>query len=178
MKVQELVLNINNKEFKLDRGLEVKTYLPIEVKKTIAKGIMYDCTTEENGVIKIDSVQRYMSYVRYMITNHTNLEYTDEDYDALCSTKYGEATLLNAVISVFQSDANECNRILDMMMDDYFDNNIAENSAASVFNVLVNNFTRITTMLEDNIKNIDLKKMLPDGLDLNLLADFLNKTPK
>ena len=101
MKVQELVMNIKNKEFKLEKALEVKKYLPIEVKKTIAQSIIYDCTNDELGVIKVDSVQRYMSYVRYMIVAHTNLIYTDEDYDMLCSTEYGDTTLLNAIMDYF-----------------------------------------------------------------------------
>ena len=76
MTVNELLMNIKNKEFSLERGLQVKKYLPMEVKKTIAQGIIYDCTNEADGVIKVDSVQRYLSYVKYMITMHTNLEYT------------------------------------------------------------------------------------------------------
>lgn len=112
MKVNELLMNIKNKDFKLERGLQVKTYLPIEVKKAVAQGIIYDCTSEENGVVKVDSVQRYMSYVRYMITSHTDLEYTDDNYDALCSTMYEDTTLLNAIMDCFDSDAKECLRIL------------------------------------------------------------------
>ena len=73
MKVQELLANIKNKDFNLERGLQVKKYLPIELKKTIAQSIIYDCTDNESGATKVDSVQRYMSYVRYMITMHTNL---------------------------------------------------------------------------------------------------------
>ena len=44
MKVQELLANIKNKDFNLERGLQVKKYLPIELKKTIAQSIIYDCT--------------------------------------------------------------------------------------------------------------------------------------
>ena len=73
MKVQELLMNIHNKEFNLERGLQVKKYLPMEAKKTIAQGIIYECTREENGIIFVDSVQRYMSYVKYMLNMHTNL---------------------------------------------------------------------------------------------------------
>lgn len=78
MTVKELLMNIHNKDFNLERGLQVKKYLPIEAKKTIAQGIIYDCTNEEDGVIKVDSVQKYLSYVKYMITMHTNFAYTDE----------------------------------------------------------------------------------------------------
>ena len=37
MKVNELLMNIKNKDFKLERGLQIKTYLPMEAKKAIAQ---------------------------------------------------------------------------------------------------------------------------------------------
>ena len=174
MKVQELLVNIKNKEFKLDKGLEVKKYLPIEVKKTIAQGIIYDCTNEEFGVIKVDSVQRYMSYVRYMITTHTNLKYTDEDYDALCSTEYGETTLLNAIVSTFQSDANECNRILSLMMDDYLNNNASENQIVGMIGGFVGSLTNLARLFTNKVENMDLEQILPSDLDLKSLSNLLN----
>ena len=169
MKVQELLMNIKNKEFKLDKGLEVKKYLPIEVKKTIAQSIIYDCTDDVDGAIKVDSVQKYMSYVRYMIITHTNLEYTDEDYDALCSTEYNEMTLLNAIIDCFGDDAKECTRILNLMVDDYMQEMTIEFSIAKFLNglnVVIGGFA-------DKINGFDLGSMIPDNVDMNKLGDFL-----
>ena len=169
MKVQELLANIKNKEFKLERGLEVKKYLPIEVKKTIAQGIIYDCTDDTEGPIKVDSVQRYMSYVRYMITTHTNLEYADEDYDALCSTEYGETTLLNAIMDCFGDDAKECTRILNLMMDDYMQEMTIEFSVAKFLNGLNESIGGFAKKIGD----FDLGSMIPDNVDMNKLGDFL-----
>ena len=178
MKVQELLVNIKNKEFKLERGLEVKKYLPIEVKKTIAQGIIYDCTDDTEGVIKVDSVQRYMSYVRYMITTHTNLEYTDENYDALCSTKYGETNLLNAIMDCFCDDAKECTRILNLMTDDLVYENSIEFSVGRLLNNINNSLSSITAGLTGKINDFDLNNIASNGIDAKQLTNILNLITK
>lgn len=174
MKINELLTNIKNKEFNLERDLQVKKYLPMEVKKTIAKGIIYDCTNEEDGVIKVDSVQRYLSYVKYMITMHTNFAYTDEDYDALCSTQYGETCLLNAILDCFKDDAKECVRILNFMMDDYLRDFSMESSVARFLNNLSNTISDLSEKINSKFKDIDVNSMIPEGLDTDKLNDFLN----
>ena len=174
MKVQELLANIKNKDFNLERGLQVKKYLPIEAKKDIAQGIIYDSTTNEGGAIRVDSVQRYMSYVRYMITMHTNLEYTDDDYDIICSTEYGDTTLLNAIVSTFQSDANECNRILDLMMDDYMHTMSIEFTVAQLIGGLNNTLGGVIGKLGDMLGSFDAASMIPEGADFSKLNDFLS----
>ena len=175
MKVQELLMSIHRKDFNIEKELQVKKYLPIEAKKTIAQGIIYECTNEEDGVVKVDSVQRYLSYVRYMITMHTNLKYTDADYDMLCSTEYQDTTLLNAIVKTFESDANECNRILGLMMNDYLDNNATENQLIMAAAQLVNGLVNITNTLEKKVTDIKLDDILPQDFDINKLNDFLNK---
>ena len=67
MKVKELLMNIRNKDFNLERALQVKKYIPFEEKKIIAQAIIDDSIHEENGVMVVDSVQQYLSYVKYMI---------------------------------------------------------------------------------------------------------------
>lgn len=175
MKMQELLMSIHRKDFNIEKELQVKKYLPIEAKKTIAQGVIYECTNEEDGVIKVDSVQRYLSYVRYMITMHTNLKYTDADYDVLCSTEYQDTTLLNAIVKTFESEANECNRILGLMMNDYLDNNATENQLIMAATQLLNGLVGITQSLEKKVADIKLDDMLPQGFDINKLNDFLNK---
>lgn len=174
MKVQELLMNIKNKEFKLEKGLNVKKYLPIEAKKTIAQAIIYDCTNDDQGVIKVDSVQRYMSYVRHMITTHTNLEYTDENYDALCSTEYGETTLLNAVMDCFGDDAKECTRILNLMMDDCMQEMTIEFTVAKFLNGLNTSIGG----LAEKFSNFDLTSMIPENVDISKLGNFLENYVK
>jgi hypothetical protein len=179
MKVQALLMNIKNKDFSLERGLEVKKYLPIEVKKTIAQAIIYDCTSEEAGVIKVDSVQRYMSYVRYMITTHTNLDYTDEDYDALCSTKYGENNLLNAIMDCFAEDAKECTRILNLMTDDL----VYENSTSVIVGKLLYSINgslgTFIKGMKDKIGELGVGDVVPEeGVNAKQLINILNTISK
>ena len=171
MKVQELLANIKNNDFNLQRGLQVKKYLPIELKKTIAQSIIYDCTDNESGATKVDSVQRYMSYVRYMITMHTNLEYTDEDYDALCSTECGETNLLNAIMDCFEGDAKECSRILNLMMDDYMQEMTIEFTVAKFLNGLNNSISNLADGINQKIDGFNVDSL--KDVDINNLNTFL-----
>lgn len=168
MKIEELVAGIENKDFNLEKELQVKTYLPIELKKTIAQSIIYDCTESDNGVIKVDSVQRYMSYVKYMITSHTNLEYTDEDYDTLCSLG-----LLNIIMDCFEADAKECSRILNLMTDDYMQEMSIDFAVAKFLNNLTGNLNNITENIVQKTNETNLNDIVPDSIDMNKLGDFL-----
>ena len=175
MKIEKLLMDIRNKDFKLESGLDVKKYLPIELKKTIAQAIIYDCTSEDGGVIKVDSVERYMSYVRHMITTHTNLEYTDENYDVLCSTEYGDTSLLNAIIECFGEDAKECSRILDLVMNDYMQESTVDFTLAKLLYDATGAINKFVTKVTQKIEGIDLKSMIPDSVDMNKLGTFLDK---
>jgi hypothetical protein len=178
MKVNELLMNIHNKEFNLKRDLQVKKYLPMEVKKTIAQGIIYECTSDEDSFIKVDSVLKYMSYVRYMITMHTNLEYTDDDYDIICSTEYADTNLFNAIMDCFGEDAKECYRILDLMFSDYIREIGFEVAAAKFLNKLADSLGDISEILNEKINGLDLKNMIPEDVDVNKLNELLSKYVK
>lgn len=174
MKIEKLLMDIRNKEFKLESGLDVKKYLPIELKKTIAQAIIYDCTSEDGGAIKVDSVERYMSYVRHMITAHTNLEYTDDNYDALCSTEYGDTTLFNAIMNCFEADAKECSRILELMMNDYMQESTLDFNLAKLLHDASKAISKLAVKVSQKIDGVDLKSAIPDSIDMNKLGKFLN----
>ena len=170
MKVQELMMSIHNKEFNLEKRLNIKTYLPMEVKKTIAQSILFDCVTEMDGMVKIDSVERYMSYVRHMITMHTNLEYTDADYDALCSTEYGDSNLLNEIMNCFGNDAQECTRILNLVTDDYMRELSIEFTVAKFLNGLSGSLNGIVELINAKVGELNI----PEQTDISALNSFLN----
>ena len=170
MKVQELLMNIKQDNFDLENALEIKKYLPIEVKKTIAEGIVYECLENIDGVAKINSVQKYLSYVRYMITMHTNLEYTDNDYDAICSAEYHGARLLDAIIKCFENDAKECKKILNFIVGDYKNEASLE---SSVFKFL-NGLNIVVSKFANKIEDVDVKSLIPDNVDMDKLGTFLN----
>lgn len=166
MTITKLVESVKNEGLDLEKVLDINKYVPFEVKKTIAQAIIYECTNEEFGVVKMDSVQKYLSYIRHMITAHTNLEYTDEDYDTLCAVEYyNNATLLNAIIECFSNDAKECSKILDFMMDDYMRDVSIEAGVAK----FLNSMNKFIETINDKQKDIEI----PDSIDMNKLSTFL-----
>lgn len=175
MKIQELLINIKNKSFKLN-GLElgIKKYLPIKEKQMIAQLIINECTENIDGVIKLDSIKQYMSYVKYMIQFHTNLDYTDNDYDILCSTGYMDSNLLTAIMSCFGSDAEECSRILNLMLDDYMRENSIEHSIGRFLHELQNTINNFSTSLS----GLDASSLLPQNFDVEKFNQILNKYMK
>ena len=178
MKINELLMAIHRDNFDMEKELQVKKYLPIEEKKLIAKGIIYECTEQVDGVIKVDSVQQYLSYIKYMILRHTNLEYTPEDYDKLCSPECGYNTLLNAIMLCFEDDAKECLRILNLMMDDCKRETSIEFTVAKFLNNMTNILEQWSEKLGQKVDSMNIQDLLPKDLDLNQLADFLNNNYK
>jgi len=112
-------------------------------------------------------VQQYLSYVKYMILRHTNLEYTYEDYDKLCSNMYNDKTLLNAIMDCFVDDAKECTRIMNLMTSDYMQQNSLEFIVGQFLN-------GIGEALKDKIESFDLQSFLPNDIDKNKIVNFLN----
>lgn len=167
MKIAELLMSIHRKDFNMEKELQVKKYLPMEEKKLIAQGIIYECTEEVDGVVKVDSVQQYLSYVKYMILRHTNLEYTQDDYDKLCTAIYQDKTLLNAIMDCFESDAKECTRILNLMTSDH----MQQNSIECIIGKFLNN---ISEALKDKLDEFDMSSIIPKDMDTEKLVSFIN----
>jgi len=168
MRVNDLINKMNTEGFNLAETIEAKTYLPIVLKKVIAQEIVYDCTSEDNGVIKVDSFERYMSYVRHMITEHTNLEYTDDDYDTICLTEYNGDSLLGAIIGCFGEDAKECSRVLEMVMGDYMQDTTLESILAKTLYNLETKLGSFIEKMADNTKN-----MIPEGTNVERLSKLI-----
>lgn len=169
MKIFELIENMSREDFDMATELQVKKYLPIEEKNLIAQGIMYECTEEVDGALKVDSVQKYLSYVKYMILRHTNLEYVHDDYDALCTNG-----LLDKIMECFGEDAAECSRILNLMMDDRMREMSIEVTVAKFLSNLTNELGGLSEQLSQKIENMDFNSVIPKGMDANKLANFLN----
>lgn len=175
MKIAELMMNIHRKDFNMEKELQVKKYLPFELKRALAQKITEECAIENDGVLKIDSVKRYLSYVRYMITSHTNLQYTDKDYDTLCSTTYHDSTLLNAIMKCFEGDATECSRILNLVTDDFVREHSIENVVSKFLHNLNNSLDTITSNLGEKINSFDIKTLLPQDFDGEKMNKFLQQ---
>ena len=80
MKIEEFVEKITNNRFmEIEKVLDIKKYLPIQEKKEIAQLIIDECTQISNGLIKLDSIQQYMSYTKHMILSQNILESAQQE---------------------------------------------------------------------------------------------------
>ena len=174
MKVKELVANMHNDGFNLQDVLQVNKYLPMEVKRTIAQSVIFECANEVDGITQFDSVQKYLAYIRHMITLHTCLEYTDADYDVLCATEYADGTLIGAIFECFERDADECEMVLELMMDDVMRELSIDASVAKI----ANKIDELANKFADKIDGVDLASIMPKGLDVERINGFLNKYMK
>lgn len=109
----------------MKKELDFTPYLPFTEKRELCKNVLDVCCTKENGLVKVDSVTRYILFTISVIGKYTNLEFnSDEEYDSfdeydmLC-----ESRLLNPVLALIGDEYEACNNMLNMMMDDIVANN-------------------------------------------------------
>ena len=109
----------------IKKKLEIIPYLPFAEKRELCKKVLDVCCTKENGLVKIDSVTRYILFTISIISKYTTLEFNaDEDYDSL--DQYDmlcESRLLNPILELIGDEYAACNNMLNMMMDDIIANN-------------------------------------------------------
>ena len=109
----------------LKSALELKEYIPFADKRELCATVIDACCTKEGGLIKMDSVSRYVVFTISIISAYTNLEFSSgeeydslDEYDMLCETG-----LLNPILALIGDEYATCNNILNMMMEDVIANN-------------------------------------------------------
>lgn len=165
----------------LKTELELKEYVPFADKRELCSAVIEACCTKENGLVKVDSVTRYIIFTISVISKYTNLEFSSgeeydslDEYDMLC-----EAGLLNPILALIGDEYATCNNILNMMMDDVIANN------NTIEAVLGHNLAKVSDSLDDLIgafadkveeMEIDLSQIDFDKFDkLKGLFDLLPK---
>ena len=159
------------------KELGVKEYLPFAEKQAIAKTVLAECANIEDGVITIDSVDKYLSFTMAMLATYTKLE-SDEDatlseeYDALCSIKVEDGTLLDSIIKTFDVEYLRCNDILNMMTADLLAENNIEKQIGKFLSSLSDKINKFGDGLIDKIgdMNMDLNQ-----LDIDKLINIIGK---
>ena len=131
----------------LRKELELKEYIPFADKRELCKKVIDACCTKENGLIKVDSVTRYIIFTISIISTYTALEFNSgeeydslDEYDMLC-----EAGLLNPILALIGDEYATCNNMLNMMMEDVVANN------NTVEAVLGHNLGKVSDSLDDLI---------------------------
>lgn len=163
MKARELVgMYKKNKSIDLKSVLNVKKYIGVAYKQKIAELVLDASLEEVDGILQMNSFDRYLLFTIAVIEMHTDLEFSDEndeehssvdDYDALC-----EIGLLDKIIDTFKEDYNACQIVLDMMTSDRIKNH--DNLQKKIYRFL-NNFI---SQLQGGIESLE---------DENVLNEFL-----
>lgn len=156
--------------------ISIKTYISTPEKLRIADEIIDASVEYDRGYVKFDTHKKYLASIFAFIEAHTDLEFAadwDErvsEYDALC-----KAGLIGRIITEFQHSYETCLSVLAMKCDDLLVENSIEASVAKVAQSIIENLDVFAGTLSDKLSEIDLKKIIPEELDLNKLQKLLNK---
>ena len=161
----------------------IKTrYIPVLEKRRLAELVYANSTNIENGLVKVDSLSKYLIFTMLMLTRYTDLEFsvdengaaTEEailEYDALC-----ENGLISPIIAEFAEDYARANEIMNYVFQD---NLSVENTveaivgkAASYLLGIVDGFANVlgdkVSEMEFDLSNIDMEQ-------INKVLKLLNK---
>ena len=184
MKVMEFIEAIKknpNQATTICKKLIKTRYIPVLEKRQLAE-LVYSTSTEiENGVVKVDSLSKYLIFTLLMLTKYTDLEFTvDEsgaateeaikEYDALC-----ENGLLNPIIAEFQDDYARANEIMNYVFQDNLAvNNTVEAVVGKVAGTLLGIVGNFADVLSNKVNDMNLDLENLDMGQLNNVLQLLN----
>ena len=83
MRINEFIntYNKNSKQatFNVAKLLNVKTYVPVLRKRQLAELVYQNSISVENGLVKVDSLTKYLIFSMLMISEYTDLEFTVDE---------------------------------------------------------------------------------------------------
>lgn len=180
--VQNTKINEHAIETYIKTTLSVKDYVPFEEKRELCANVLNACNTKmSNGLVKVDSVSRYILFTVAIISKYTELEFSSgeddeldslDEYDMLC-----QANLLDPILEVIGQEYATCNNILNMMMADIVaNNNTVENVIGSALARLNGTVDRFMDVLSDKVEslNLDLSQINIDEFK-GLIETFTQK---
>ena len=156
----------------IKKELGLVSYLPFAEKRELCETVLDACCTKEGGLVKVDSVMRYILFTISVISKYTELEFSsDEDYDSL--DEYDilcESRLLNPILELIGDEYATCNNMLNMMMDDIVANNNTVEAVightlgkvSDSLDGLIGAFAEKVEEMELDLSQIDIEKYFND----------------
>lgn len=183
MKIAEFITNYHEGKITLsEEALGVKEYLPFAEKYELCASVLDACNEidEKTGIVKIDSINRQITFNISILSAYTNLEFSlDEnaeissidEYDMLCRNK-----LLPPIVELLADEYCACEDMLTTMQNDLITNsNTVYNLAGHVAKELLGILEPLGDVLKDKISsfNLDLSQ---DNIDkLAKIFEGINK---
>ena len=192
MKVTEFIENLKNAKVEntkmvpdavekyIKKELEVKDYVPFAEKRELCASVLNACNTKDNsGLVKVDSVSRYIIFTISIISKYTNLEFSSgedgidslDEYDMLCKN-----SLLNSILDVIGAEYATCNNMLNMMMDDIVsNNNTVESVVGTVLGKVGDSLDDFISILADKVDEMELDL---SQIDIDKFSGLIEKLTK
>lgn len=167
MKINEFVeMYKKNRMVDIKKVLEVEEYISTPLKRNMCELILDSCIKNENGVLYIDSLDRYLLFTIAVISMHTNLEFNIEEDGYTSIDEYDELNqlgLIEKIINTFEKDYEACKVMLDMLTSDRMKNQeTLEKKILKFINMASNEL--------DALNNLENKEDI-----LKLLESFIEK---
>lgn len=182
MKVNELVNMMNDSRVsalkpeqlrtKLQKELEVKKYLSIKDKESLVKTIVNDSIYYEDGIYKINGIEKYINFTMLVIAAYTNLELSDDiksDFDMLC-----EADLIGKVVDTFDSEYQSVLGFLQMHCDYVLASNSVSSKIGVFLDGVMNNIDNLTTVFSNKIENFSFNDLDINPDDIGKVTELLS----
>ena len=160
-KVMNTAINQNAVSDYLKKELEVKDYVPFAEKRDLCARVLEVCNTkDDSGLVKVDSISRYILFTIAIISKYTNLEFSSgeeeidslDEYDMLCQNN-----LLNPILDIIGGEYVTCNNMLNMMMDDIVsNNNTVENVVGTVLGKFSDSLDELVSAFANKVESMDL----------------------
>lgn len=165
MKINELVESIKNKDFEIEKALEVKKYIPVMEKKAFAMDVIATCTDDIDDFISVDRFYMDIYFDMNMIKTYTNVEVASdfdemiEQYDLLC-----EHGLMNKLINLFEDEYLAVHSILKGQLKEL----LVQNSMEAQIVKVTNKINKVIDMLG----NIDINSLLSEGVSAEMISNI------
>ena len=193
MKITEFIENFKSKKVMntqivpnavseyIKKELEVKDYIPFAEKRELCERVLNACNTRgDGGLVKVDSVSRYIIFTLSIISKYTNIEFSSgedaefdslDEYDMLCENR-----LLNPILEVIGEEYAACNNMLNMMMADIeANNNTVEAVLGHTLGKITDSIDNFIDVLAEKVEEIDLDL---NQIDIDKYKGLLDLLPK
>lgn len=151
--------NENLKDQYLEDTLEIKKYIPFNLKVTLAEKLMEVTMYDKNKNVHVNSAAQYLLFCRIVLKNYTNItigENLHEEYDLL-----KESGILDKImVKIPEGEMAELNTVISMAREDVRTN--AYEPHAFIAGQVERFGTLIGTLLDpvigklaDEVKNLD-----------------------
>ena len=184
MKINEFVQKVSENKTKLynkadknalsnfiKKTLEVKDYISIKEKKQLVEDIVSETVMYENGLLKFNGIDQYITYVMKCIEAYTNLELSDDiedDYDELSKTG-----LLEPITSVFAEEYKAVLTLLQMQCDYILMDNSISSKVGVFLTSVSSTIDKLANSLSNSVENFDISKLNIDKKDIEKITEFL-----